>query len=406
LERVTELLLLPAKVSLLDIKRVLILVLDGVGIGALPDAHQYGDEGSHTLKHISEKVTMKLPTLSKLGLSHIDQDLKIEKNTSPIGSFGKMLEASPGKDTSTGHWEMVGIHLDKPFPTFLNGFPKELIDQFIQKTGVGKILGNKAASGTEIIKELGEEHLKTEYPIVYTSADSVFQVACHEDIFPLEELYHLCKIARRLCDPYGIGRVIARPFNGDSAKTFSRTPYRKDFVYELPEPMLLDFLTQQKVPVVGVGKISDIFNHQGVGRSLKTKSNVEGLNTTIQEMKTLKRGLLFTNLIDFDQQYGHRNDVEGYARALEELDQKLPDIMETIGSDGLMIITSDHGNDPTHPGTDHTREYVPLLVYSPSFQSKNLGIRKTFSDIGQTVAEIFGLAPLKQGTSFLKELMS
>jgi len=231
-------------------------------------------------------------------------------------------------------------------------------------------------------------------------------VACHEDIFPLEELYHLCKIARRLCDPYGIGRVIARPFNGDSAKTFSRTPYRKDFVYELPEPMLLDFLTQQKVPVVGVGKISDIFNHQGVGRSLKTKSNVEGLNTTIQEMKTLKRGLLFTNLIDFDQQYGHRNDVEGYARALEELDQKLPDIMETIGSDGLMIITSDHGNDPTHPGTDHTREYVPLLVYSPSFQSKNLGIRKTFSDIGQTVAEIFGLAPLKQGTSFLKELMS
>lgn len=393
----------------MDIKRVLILVLDGVGIGALPDAKSYGDEGSHTLKHIAEKTPLKLPTLSTLGLNQIDDLPGVEKVNPPgniIGSFGKMSEASPGKDTSTGHWEMAGIHLDKAFPTFPNGFPKELIDAFIKETGVGQILGNKPASGTEIIKELGEEHLKTDYPIVYTSADSVFQIACHEDAYPLEELYHLCRIARKLCDPYGIGRVIARPFTGEDAKTFERTPYRKDYVYELPEPMLLDFLKKKRIEVIGIGKISDIFNHQGLSQSIKTKSNLDGLKTTVQEMKKLKFGLVFTNLVDFDQQYGHRNDVPGFAKSLEELDQWLPQIMETIGSDGLMIITSDHGNDPTHPGTDHTREYVPLLVYGPRFNSKNLGIRNTFSDVGQTVADIFGLSPLKHGTSFLSELKS
>ncbi|OGW73637.1 MAG: phosphopentomutase [Nitrospirae bacterium RIFCSPHIGHO2_02_FULL_40_19] len=288
----------------------------------------------------------------------------------------------------------------------MEGFPEELINAFIQETGVEKILGNKAASGTEILKELGEEHVKTEYPIVYTSADSVFQIACHENIFPLEELYHICKIARRLCNKYAIGRVIARPFVGDSALDFKRTPNRKDLVYELPEPMLLDFLKEKQVPVISVGKISDIFNHQGISASLKTKSNLEGLLTSVTEMEKLKHGLVFTNLIDFDQLYGHRNDISGFSNALVELDRKLPEIMKTIGPDGLLIITSDHGNDPTHPGTDHTREYAPLLVYSPSFKSKNLGIRKTFSDIGQTVAEIFNLAPLKHGTSFLKELSS
>ncbi len=391
----------------MGINRVLILVLDGVGIGALPDAASYGDSGSHTLRHIAEKMGgLTLPTLEKLGLGKIDFIPGISSTLETVGSYGKQLEASPGKDTSTGHWEMAGIHLTKPFPTFMNGFPKELISAFIQKTGVKNILGNKAASGTEIIKELGEEHIKTKYPIVYTSADSVFQIACHEDIFPLKELYRLCEIARKLCDTYGIGRVIARPFLGKGAHDFKRTSNRKDYVYELPEKMLLDFLKEKEVPVISVGKISDIFNHQGISNSLKTKSNLEGLLTSVTEMKKLKRGLVFTNLIDFDQLYGHRNDVSGFSNALVELDQKLPELMKTLGPDGLLLMTSDHGNDPTHPGTDHTREYAPLLAYSPSFKSKNLGIRKTFSDIGQTVAEIFTLAPLKQGTSFLRELSS
>ena len=404
---VTALPLSQVKGKYMAINRVLILVLDGVGIGALPDASSYGDTGSHTLKHIAEKMGgLQLPTLEKLGLGKIDTILGISSTTETIGSYGKQLEASPGKDTSTGHWEMAGIQLKKPFPTFMEGFPEELINAFIQETGVEKILGNKAASGTEILKELGEEHVKTEYPIVYTSADSVFQIACHENIFPLEELYHICKIARRLCNKYAIGRVIARPFVGDSALDFKRTPNRKDLVYELPEPMLLDFLKEKQVPVISVGKISDIFNHQGISASLKTKSNLEGLLTSITEMEKLKHGLVFTNLIDFDQLYGHRNDISGFSNALVELDRKLPEIIKTIGPHGLLIITSDHGNDPTHPGTDHTREYAPLLVYSPSFKSKNLGIRKTFSDIGQTVAEIFNLAPLKHGTSFLKELSS
>ncbi len=395
-----------AKEKHMAINRVLILVLDGVGMGALPDAAHYGDTGSHTLRHIAEKMGgLTLPTLEKLGLGKIDAIPGVNPKAETLGSYGKMLEASPGKDTSTGHWEMAGIHLKEPFPTFLQGFPKKLIDTFIQETGVKNILGNKAASGTEIIKELGEEHLKTEYPIIYTSADSVFQIACHEDIFPLEELYHICKIARRLCDPYHIGRVIARPFDGD-AQTFQRTPNRKDFVYELPEKMLLDFLEEKKIEVIAVGKISDIFNHQGIHDSIKTKSNLEGLLTSVTEMKKLKKGLVFTNLIDFDQLYGHRNDVPGFANALLELDQKLPEIMKTLEPDGLLLITADHGNDPTHPGTDHTREYVPLLAYSPLFKSKNLGTRKTFSDLGQTVAEIFNLAPLQHGTSFLKELSS
>lgn len=396
-----------AKEKPMAINRVLILVLDGVGMGALPDAAQYGDTGSHTLRHISEKMGgLNLPTLEKLGLGKIDSIPGVSSTAETVGSYGKQLEASPGKDTSTGHWEMVGIHLKKPFPTFMNGFPKELTSAFIQKTGVKNILGNKAASGTEIIKELGEEHVKTKYPIVYTSADSVFQIACHEEVFPLKELYRLCETARKLCDPYGIGRVIARPFLGKNAKDFKRTPNRKDYVYELPEKMLLDFLKEKQVPVISVGKISDIYNHQGIETSLKTKSNLEGLLTSVTEMKKLKRGLVFTNLIDFDQLYGHRNDVPGFASALLELDQKLPEIMKTVGSDGLLMITSDHGNDPTHPGTDHTREYAPLLAYSPAFKSKNLGVRKTFSDIGQTVAEIFNLVPLKHGTSFLKELSS
>jgi len=388
------------------INRVLLMIMDGVGIGALPDAAQYGDEGAHSLRHVSEKIGgFKLPNFEKLGLGGISDIPGLRPDGAFVGSYGKLYEVSPGKDTTTGHWEMAGIHLDKPFPIFPNGFPSELIDNFVKETGVKKILGNKPASGTEIIKELGVEHIKTEHPIVYTSGDSVFQIACHEDVYPLEELYNICRVARRLCDPYDIGRVIARPFSGESPETFVRTPYRKDFSYALPEPMLLDFLKDKDIEVIGVGKISDIFNQQGIARSVISKSNASGIQTSIDEIKKLKRGLVFTNLVDFDQQYGHRNDVQGYANALTELDKKLPELMDALGEDGMLILSADHGTDPTHPGTDHTREYVPLLVYGKSLKSKNLGTRETIADIGQTIADVFKISPLKHGKSFLADLI-
>ncbi len=389
------------------INRVAILVMDGVGIGALPDAGKYGDAGSHTLRHIAESVGgLKLPTLEKLGLGAISKIPGVGIPKKLAGSYGKMNEVSPGKDTSTGHWEIAGIQLKKAFPTFPNGFPKKLIDAFIEKTGVERILGNKAASGTEIIKELGGEHLKTKYPIVYTSADSVFQIACHEKVFPLEELYRMCEIARKLSDDYGIGRVIARPFAGETPETFQRTAYRKDYVLKLPEPTVLNALFDSSIEVIGIGKIEDIYDGQGISRARKTKSNREGMEATLDEFKKLKKGLVFANLVDFDMLYGHRNDVEGFARALREFDEELPELMEALKGDGMIIITADHGNDPTHPGTDHTREYVPLLVYAAGGKSRDLKIRETFSDVGQTLAEIFHLKPLKHGKSFLKELFS
>ena len=381
--------------------------MDGVGIGALPDAGKYGDAGSHTLRHIAESVGgLKLPTLEKLGLGAISKIPGVGIPKKLAGSYGKMNEVSPGKDTSTGHWEIAGIQLKKAFPTFPNGFPKKLIDAFIEKTGVERILGNKAASGTEIIKELGGEHLKTKYPIVYTSADSVFQIACHEKVFPLEELYRMCEIARKLSDDYGIGRVIARPFAGETPETFQRTAYRKDYVLKLPEPTVLNALFDSSIEVIGIGKIEDIYDGQGISRARKTKSNREGMEATLDEFKKLKKGLVFANLVDFDMLYGHRNDVEGFARALREFDEELPELMEALKGDGMIIITADHGNDPTHPGTDHTREYVPLLVYAAGGKSRDLKIRETFSDVGQTLAEIFHLKPLKHGKSFLKELFS
>lgn len=389
------------------INRVAIMVMDGVGIGALPDAGKYGDAGSHTLRHIAERVGgLKLPTLEKLGLGAISKIPGVGIPKKLAGSYGKMNEVSPGKDTSTGHWEIAGIQLKKAFPTFPNGFPKKLIDTFIRETGIEGILGNKAASGTDIIKELGQEHLRTKYPIVYTSADSVFQVACHGKIFPLEELYRICKVARKLCDAYGIGRVIARPFEGETPQTFQRTAYRKDYVLKLPEPTVLDALCGSSIEVIGVGKIEDIYDRQGISRSRKTKSNKEGMEATAAEFKKLKKGLVFANLVDFDMLYGHRNDVEGFARALREFDEELPELMKAVKGDGMIIITADHGNDPTHPGTDHTREYVPLLVYVAGEKSRNLKIRETFSDVGQTLADIFHLKPLKHGKSFLKELFS
>jgi phosphopentomutase len=381
--------------------------MDGVGIGALPDAGKYGDAGSHTLRHIAERVGgLKLPTLEKLGLGAISKIPGVGIPKKLDGSYGKMNEVSPGKDTSTGHWEIAGIHLKKAFPTFPNGFPKKLIDAFIRETAIVGILGNRAASGTEIIKELGEEHLKTKYPIVYTSADSVFQVACHEKIFPLEELYRMCEIARKLSDAYGIGRVIARPFAGETPQTFQRTAYRKDYVLKLPEPTVLNALFDSSIAVIGIGKIEDIYDGQGISRARKTKSNSEGMEATLEEFKKLKKGLVFANLVDFDMLYGHRNDVEGFARAFLEFDKELPALMKAAKDDGMVIITADHGNDPTHPGTDHTREYVPLLVYAAGGKSTDLKIRETFSDVGQTLAEIFHLKPLKHGKSFLKELFS
>ena len=362
--------------------------------------------GAHTLQHIAQHQSgLNLPHFSKLGLGKIDDIPGVSQPTEVVGSYGKLSEVSAGKDTATGHWELAGIHLKEAFPTFPDGFPKELIEAFKKQTGVSNILGNKAASGTEILKELGQQHLKTKYPIIYTSADSVFQIACHEDVYSLSKLYQMCEIARSICNPYAIGRVIARPFVGKDAASFTRTPYRKDYSYELPEPMLLDFLKNAGIDVIGIGKISDIYNGQGISKSYKTKSNLEGIQKSIEEMKKLKKGFVFTNLVDFDQLYGHRNDVKGFASSLQELDQALPEIMETLGSNGMLFMTADHGNDPTYPGTDHTREYVPLLVYGPSLKSKNLGTRKTFADIGQTLADIFHLSPLKVGTSFLKEIL-
>lgn len=379
--------------------------MDGVGIGALADASLYGDPGAHTLKHILEKKGgLPLPHFESLGLGHIDPLPGISSQNKPLGSYGKMSEISPGKDTATGHWEMMGIHLKKAFATFPHGFPQKLISDFIEQTGVGNILANKAASGTEIIKELGQEHLETEFPIVYTSADSVFQIACHEERFPIQELYHLCEIARRLCDSYQIGRVIARPFTGDNPSSFKRTADRKDYAIALPEPMLLNKLQEANINVIAIGKIADIFNHQGIATSIKTKSNLEGLRASAEEIEKLDSGLVFTNLVDFDQLYGHRNDVDGFFQALQEMDQSLPKLMHALGEDGILMISSDHGNDPTFPGTDHTREYVPLLVYGKKLKSKNLGTRASFSDLGQTLADIFEIAPIQNGKSFWQEL--
>ena len=383
--------------------RIIWIVLDSVGIGAMPDAADYGDVGSDTLGNIARLRGLKLPNLCRLGLANIKPLAGLDPVASPAAAFGRCALASPGKDTTTGHWEMVGIHLEKPFPVYPNGFPAEIMQEFERRIG-RRTLGNKAASGTEIIKELGAEHVRTGSPIVYTSADSVFQIAAHEDVIPLWELYKICETAREILrGPSEVGRVIARPFTG-APGAFTRTANRKDYAVPPPKNMLLDLLDGRNVEVYSIGKIFDVFLGRGIRDHVKTKNNSEGMAKTVEAMSLVPDGLIFVNLVDFDQQYGHRNDVEGYATALEQFDAWLPDFLPKMNEGDLTIITADHGCDPTTPSTDHSREYVPLLVTgSRARAGVDLGLRQTLADIGQTVAENFGTT-ISHGESFLRSL--
>jgi phosphopentomutase len=382
-------------------KRVIWIVLDSVGIGAMPDAAEFGDVGSDTLGNIAKKYRLTLPNLSRIGLANIKPLAGLAAPRHPAGAYGRCRLASPGKDTTTGHWEMAGIILEEPFPTYPNGFPRDLIAVF--EDGIGrKVLGNKPASGTEIIKELGAEHMRTGCLIVYTSADSVFQIAAHEKIIPVDELYRMCGFARDLLQgPNRVGRVIARPFEGEPG-AFVRTSRRHDYAVPPPAGMLLDKLQQAGVPVYAVGKISDIFLGRGITHSVTTKGNADGMKKTEAALEAQPNGLIFVNLVDFDQQYGHRNDVRGYAVALEEVDRWLPGL--DLGEGDVLILTADHGCDPTTPSTDHSREYTPLLIFGKHVKAGvNLGIRQTLADIGQTVAENFGTS-VEAGASFLNEI--
>jgi phosphopentomutase len=371
----------------------------------MPDALQYGDPpGGDTLGNIARLRGLRLPNLARLGIGNIKPLTGIPPADSPAGAFGRCTLASPGKDTTTGHWEMVGIHLDKPFPLYPHGFPPEILGEFERRIGRSS-LGNKAASGTEIIQELGPEHLRTGSPIVYTSADSVFQIAAHEEVIPLWELYKMCETAREiLSGPFEVGRVIARPFLGTPGH-FVRTANRHDYAVPPPPGMLLDQLDDRGILVHSVGKIFDVFLGRGIRESAKTKNNVDGMAKTLEAMGSVERGLIFVNLVDFDQQFGHRNDMEGYGAALEQFDAWLPAFTAALGAGDLAIFTADHGCDPTIPGTDHSREYVPLLALGPKVRGGvDLGLRGSLSDIGQTVAANFG-ASLEHGQSFLEQIV-
>ena len=386
-------------------ERVTWIVLDSVGIGPLPDAADYGDVGRNTLGHIAESRPLQIPMLVKMGLANIAPLKHLPPTATPIGAFGKGATHSPGKDTTTGHWEMAGIWLDQAFPVYPNGFPREIIEAFEKQIGRGTI-GNKPASGTEIIKELGEEHVRTGKPIVYTSGDSVFQIATHEDVIPIAELYRMCEIARKSLDgPNRVGRVIARPFTGP-AGNFVRTTRRHDYAVEPPKPMLLDVLKERSVPVFGVGKIHDIYNGRGVEDYVTTTGNADGMQKLSAAAREKKRGLLFCNLVDFDMLYGHRKDVEGFAKSLEEFDSVLAEFLKQLSPSDLLIMTADHGCDPDlrWKTTDHSREYVPILAYTPKNSSgTNLGTRDTLADMGQTIATNFGAA-IPHGSSFLNLL--
>jgi phosphopentomutase len=388
-----------------NFERVIWIVLDSVGIGELPDAADYGDVGRTTLGHIAESRPLKLPNLMRLGLANIAPLAHLPPEASPIGAYGKGATHSPGKDTTTGHWEMAGVWLDQAFPTYPHGFPQDLIAEFEKQIGRGT-LGNKPASGTEIIKELGEEHVRAGKPIVYTSGDSVFQIAAHEDVIPISELYRMCEIARKLLDgPNRVGRVIARPFAGTSGH-FARTTRRHDYAVDPPKPMLLDVLAERGVPVFGIGKIHDIYNGRGVEKYVTTTGNADGMAKLTAALNEKRRGLIFCNLVDFDMLYGHRKDVEGFAESLEEFDRMLGPFMRLLNASDLLMITADHGcdPDPRWPTTDHSREYVPILAYSPgSGAGVNLGVRQTLADMGQTVAQNFG-GEIPHGKSFQNEI--
>src|SRR6266404_4001332 len=390
-----------------EFERVFWIVLDSVGIGELPDAADYGDVGRTTLGHIAESRPLRIPNLARLGLANIAPLKHQTPATVPIGAYGKGATRSPGKDTTTGHWEMAGVWLEQAFPVYKNGFPKELIEEFEKQIG-RKTIGNKPASGTEIIKELGEEHVRTGKPIVYTSGDSVLQIAAHEEVIPIAELYRMCEIARKLLDgPHRVGRVIARPFAG-TAGNFVRTTRRHDYAVDPPKPMLMDVLEERRVPVFGIGKIHDIYNGRGVGDYVTTDSNVDGMNKLTAALQQRKNGLIFCNLVDFDMLYGHRKDIEGFAKSLEEFDAWLTTFLPPLNPTDLLLLTADHGcdPDPRWETTDHSREYVPILTYSPAAATgANLGVRETLADMGQTIAQNFGAA-IPHGTSFLREVTS
>lgn len=388
------------------IKRAVLIVLDSVGAGELPDAAEYGDEGSNTLKNIYKHAErFSLPNLEKLGILNIDGFEDLKKSDSFKGSVAKCNEKSKGKDTTTGHWEISGLILDKPFPTYSKGFPKELMEEFEKKVG-RKTIGNCTASGTEIIKELGKEHVETGNLIVYTSADSVFQIAAHEDIVPLEELYDICRIARKMLQgEHGVGRVIARPFIGEEG-SFIRTGNRKDFSLEPYKDTMLDFVKNSGREVYAIGKIEDIFANKGITKSNHTTNNEEGIDATIAAIKEDSEGLIFTNLVDFDMIYGHRNNVQGYADALMYFDNKLPEIIDSLKDDDMLIITADHGCDPTTESTDHSREYIPLIFYGKFIKEKNnLGIIDTYASIGKTILDILNIENDLEGISVKNQIL-
>lgn len=389
-------------------KRIFIIVMDSVGIGEAPDAEKFGDKGADTFGHIAERMNgLNMPNMGKLGLSNIREIKGIEKAEKPLAYYTKMMEASNGKDTMTGHWEIMGLNIQTPFRVFPEGFPDELLSELEKRTG-RKIIGNKPASGTEILVELGEEHMKTGALIVYTSADSVLQIAAHEEIIPIEEQYKICKIARELTldEKYMVGRVIARPFLGEPGN-FKRTSNRHDYALKPFDRTVMSELKDAGLDVIAIGKISDIYDGEGVTQSLRTVSNMDGMDKLVETLDMDFTGISFLNLVDFDALYGHRRDPEGYGKALEEYDARLPEVFTKMKEDDLLMITADHGNDPVAPGTDHTREYVPLLVYSKRMsEGKELPIRETFADLGATVAENFNVKLPNFGKSFLNELNS
>ena len=390
----------------MKINRVVIIVLDSAGIGATPDAALFGDVGSHTLGNIAQAVGgLKVPNMEAMGLGNIAIMDGVKPQLKPTAAFGKMDEVSAGKDTTAGHWELAGIHLTQPFPMYPEGFPPEVMDAFAAQTGRGW-LGNYPSSGTVILDKLGDEHLKTGKLIVYTSGDSVFQIAAHEEIVPVEDLYKYCEIAREILrGEHEVSRVIARPFVGEP-ENFTRTANRHDYSVVPPETTVLDNIKEAGLMVLGIGKINDIYVGQGITEAVHTKSNKDGVEKTIEALRTqTDSGLIFTNLVDFDAKFGHRNNPEGYADALAEFDQHLPEIMDALAEDDILVLTADHGNDPTYPGTDHTREYVPILVAGETVQSVNLGVRSTFADLAATIADIFDVKAPLHGESFKADIL-
>ena len=389
------------------IDRVITIVLDGFGVGELPDANVYKDEGSNTLKGIYKNTKLEIPNMKKLGLYNID-GVNLEEKIETIGSFGKAEEKSVGKNSPVGHWEICGYITNPGFKTYPNAFPKKMIEEFKKEAGLEGILCNEVGSGTDILKRYGEEHLRTGYPIVYTSADSVFQIAAHEEIIPIDRLYEICRIARKILDKpeYNIGTIIARPFIGSKSENFTRTYNRKDFESNRFGKTILDVIKEKEMDVIAIGKIEDLFSGRGITKAIHTEGNADGIEKTIDEIKKDNRGMIFTNLVDFDMLYGHRNNIDGYARALEYFDEKLPIIMKEMKDTDMLIITADHGNDPSTPSTDHSREYIPILIYGKNINANiNIGTRKTYADIGETILDILNLPLLKVGTSFKKEIV-